>query len=400
MMRNILLLTGTFFILISANSQQLTNTFIFSKMDIAPQHTLWDGNQTMLMGFTPLMSSPIDIPGPTLRYTEGDSVQLQLRNMSQGASHTIHLHGLDVNQWNDGVPHLSWEVGHNETKSYFFKAPHPGTYLYHCHFTSSLHVQAGMYGLLIVDAQNPNETWDGGYSFHKDFAWMTSELDTVWHTDSIINYPHDTTTMVRLLPDYNPQYFLVNGRSEHELVDTNTAAIVAKANETILLRIANIGYYGNKFHFPMHLNARIISSDGRPLPSMVFSDTLDVLPGERYQVLLQGTSEFIDSISVKYFNLNTQNIENTQMVPVTISGFISSVNENETSVNSYIFPNPTNKHLSLVNVRGEMKISDSFGKIIFEKTITANQENLDVSHLSSGIYFIKTINKNFKFLKL
>jgi hypothetical protein len=255
-----------------------------------------------------------------------------------------------------------------------------------------------MYGLLIVDAQNPSETWDGGYAFHKEYAWMTSELDTVWHTDCIINAVHDTTTHLRLLPDYNPQYFLVNGRSEHQLLDTNVAAITAKANETILLRLANIGYYGNKFHFPMYLNARIISSDGRPLPSIEISDTLDVLPGERYQVLLQSTSEIIDSISVKYFNLNTQNIESIQMVPVNISGFISSVDE--LSGDSYIYPNPTNGKINLVNVKGEINIYDSFGKLIFKTTLNTNEENIDVSHLNSGVYFIKTTNKNFKFLKL
>jgi FtsP/CotA-like multicopper oxidase with cupredoxin domain len=397
-MKKIILVFGMITIVFVSMAQQLTTTFIFSKMDITPQHTLWDGSNTMLMGYTSLMNAPIDIPGPTLTYTEGDSVELKLRNMSQGASHTIHLHGLDVGQWNDGVPHLSWEVGHNETKSYYFKAPHPGTYLYHCHFTSSLHVQAGMYGLLIVDAQNPSETWDGGYAFHKEYAWMTSELDTVWHTDSIINAVHDTTTHLRLLPDYNPQYFLVNGRSEHQLLDTNVAAITAKANETILLRLANIGYYGNKFHFPMHLNARIISSDGRPLPSIEISDTLEVLPGERYQVLLQSTIEILDSISVDYFNLNTQDIENTQMVPINISGFISSVEE--LNGESYIYPNPTNGKLNLVNVKGEINIYDSFGKLIFERTLNTNEENIDVSHLSTGVYFIKTTNKNFKFSKL
>ena len=155
-MKKIILIFGMITIAFVSMAQQMTNTFIFSKMDIAPQHTLWDGNNTMLMGFTPLMGSPIDIPGPTLRYTEGDSVQLQLRNMSQGASHTIHLHGLDVDQWNDGVPHLSWEVGHNETKSYYFKAPHPGTYLYHCHFTSSFYrmIYRAVYLKKCVDSSN------------------------------------------------------------------------------------------------------------------------------------------------------------------------------------------------------------------------------------------------------
>ena len=382
---------------IASVAQQITTTNIFSKMDMAPQHILWDGTTTMLMGFTPLMMTPIDIPGPTLIYTEGDSVELKLRNMSQSAAHSIHLHGLDVDQWNDGVPHLSWEVGHNETESYYFKAPHPGTYLYHCHVTSALHVQAGMYGMLIVKPQNANETWDGGFTFDKEYAWMTSEIDTIWHTDSIINEPHDTTTIMRLLPDYNPQYFFVNGRSEQQLIDTNVAAITAKANETVLLRLANIGYFGNRLIFPSQLNAQIISSDGRPLPTVEYSDTLEILPGERYQVLLESTIEFSDSISVDYFNLNTQYIVNTQLVPVNLSGFVSvsEVFENQVT----IYPNPVKDKLFLSNFIGEFAIHDVSGKFIVEGFASNTNSSIDVGELSKGIYFIKTNNTTTKFIK-
>ena len=382
---------------IASVAQQITTTNIFSKMDMAPQHILWDGTTTMLMGFTPLMMTPIDIPGPTLIYTEGDSVELKLRNMSQSAAHSIHLHGLDVDQWNDGVPHLSWEVGHNETESYYFKAPHPGTYLYHCHVTSALHVQAGMYGMLIVKPQNANETWDGGFTFDKEYAWMTSEIDTIWHTDSIINEPHDTTTIMRLLPDYNPQYFFVNGRSEQQLIDTNVAAITAKANETVLLRLANIGYFGNRLIFPSQLNAQIISSDGRPLPTVEYSDTLKILPGERYQVLLESTIEFSDSISVDYFNLNTQYIVNTQLVPVNLSGFVSvsEVFENQVT----IYPNPVKDKLFLSNFIGEFAIHDVSGKFIIEGFASNTNSSIDVGELSKGIYFIKTNNTTTKFIK-
>ena len=382
---------------IASVAQQITTTNIFSKMDMAPQHILWDGTTTMLMGFTPLMMTPIDIPGPTLIYTEGDSVELKLRNMSQSAAHSIHLHGLDVDQWNDGVPHLSWEVGHNETESYYFKAPHPGTYLYHCHVTSALHVQAGMYGMLIVKPQNANETWDGGFTFDKEYAWMTSEIDTIWHTDSIINEPHDTTTIMRLLPDYNPQYFFVNGRSEQQLIDTNVAAITAKANETVLLRLANIGYFGNRLIFPSQLNAQIISSDGRPLPTVEYSDTLEILPGERYQVLLESTFEFSDSISVDYFNLNTQYIVNTQLVPVNLSGFVSvsEVFENQVT----IYPNPVKDKLFLSNFIGEFAIHDVSGKFIVEGFASNTNSSIDVGELSKGIYFIKTNNTTTKFIK-
>jgi FtsP/CotA-like multicopper oxidase with cupredoxin domain len=377
-------------------SQHKVSTQLFSKMDFVPQFTLWDGNITMLMGFTSLMGTPIDIPGPTLIYTEGDSVELKLRNMSQSASHTIHLHGLDVNQQNDGVPHLSFEVGHNETESYFFKAPHPGTYLYHCHVTSSLHVQAGMYGMLIVKPQNINETWDGGFTFDKEYAWMTSEIDTVWHTDSIINHPHDTTTMMRLLPDYNPQYFFVNGRSENQLSDSlNNIYISATANETVLLRLANIGYYGNRFIFPNQSNAKIISSDGRPLPNIEISDTLEILPGERYQLLLQSTIEFIDSITIQYFNLNSQIVENTQNVPIEISGFASVFTDNLNEIN--VYPNPVTDFLYFQYYVKQIDIYNINGSLI----CSANNSNqVYVSHLEKGIYFVKLNTEIYKFIKL
>jgi len=396
-MRKLLIIFGVLGMVISSVAQQITTTNIFSKMDMGPQHVLWDGTNTMLMGFTSLMMTPIDIPAPTLVYTEGDSVELKLRNMSQSASHTIHLHGLDVDQWNDGVPHLSWEVGHNDTESYYFKAPHPGTYLYHCHVTSSLHVQAGMYGMLIIKPQNANETWDGGFTFDKEYAWMTSEIDTIWHTDSIINAPHDTTTIMRLLPDYNPQYFFVNGRAEYQLSDTNVAAITSKANEIVLLRLANIGYFGNRFIFPTQLNAKIISSDGRPLPNIEIADTLVLLPGERYQVLLKSAVEFSDSISVDYFNLNTQNIENTQMIPVNVSGSVSVAEAFVSELS--IYPNPVNDKLFLSNFTGEFLIHDVTGKSVIQGSISSTNSSVDVSELSKGIYFIKTDNTTTKFIK-
>jgi len=394
-MRKLLFIFGFFGMVISSVAQQMTTTNIFSKMDMGPQHVLWDGTNTMLMGFTSLMMTPIDIPGPTLVYTEGDSVELKLRNMSQSASHTIHLHGLDVDQWNDGVPHLSFEVGHNETESYYFKAPHPGTYLYHCHVTSSLHVQAGMYGMLIIKPQNANETWDGGFTFDKEYAWMTSEIDTIWHTDSIINAPHDTTTIMRILPDYNPQYFFVNGRAEYQLSDTNVAAITSKANEIVLLRLANIGYFGNRLIFPTQLNAKIISSDGRPLPNVESSDTLEILPGERYQVLLQPTIEFTDSISVDYFNLNTQNIANIQMIPVNVSGFVSvdEVFANQVT----IYPNPVSNILYFTKNAIFVAVFDISGKLVLSENNNIN--TIDVSSLDKGIYFIDLDGVKSKFVK-
>lgn len=384
-----------FFAVCHNSTAQDETTFIFSKMDIEAQHILWDGTPTMLMGFTSTMGASIDIPGPTLTYFEGDSVEIKLRNMSQGAPHTIHLHGLDVNQQNDGVPHLSFDVEHNETKSYYFKAPHPGTYLYHCHVTSALHVQAGMYGLLIVKPNTGiNETWVDGFTFDSEYAWLSSEIDLDWHENAMINHSYDTSSMELYLPDYNPEYFLVNGRSEQQLTE-NGISIIASANEVVLLRIANIGYYGNTYKFPMHLNARIISSDGRPLPAIEYSDSLTVMPGERYQVLLQSTFEFEDTIELDFFNLNTQTIANTQHIPVLISGYFSQV-ENEID-KIKLYPNPSSDIVSFSKEIESIKLLDSKGRLLFTKQ---NSDHIDISHLAKGVYLInldtqsKTIIKN------
>ena len=387
-----------FYILFFAVSLNTTaqdeTTFIFAKMDIEPQHILWDDTPTMLMGFTAMMSASIDIPGPTLTYFEGDSVELKLRNMSQGASHTIHLHGLDVDQQNDGVPHLSFEVGHNETESYYFRAPHPGTYLYHCHVTSALHVQAGMYGLLIIKPNTGiNETWEGGFNYNSEYAWMTSEIDLAWHEDSLINQAHDTTTMQFHLPDYEPNYFLVNGRSEHQLAE-NGIPVIASANEVVLLRLANIGYYGNTYHFPMHLNARIISSDGRPLPTMEFSDSLTIMPGERYQVLLQSTYELEDAIEIDYFNLNTQSIANTQEVPVFISGYFSQYENTLEKIKLY--PNPSTDRVGFSKMIQSIKLFDNKGRLLLTKH---DSDFINISNLAKGVYYLNLDSESTTIIK-
>ncbi len=374
-------------------SGQDVSKLLFSKMDMTAQHELWDGNQTMLMGFTELMMTPIDIPSPTLIFNKGDSVEIKLRNMSQFAPHTIHLHGLDVDQQNDGVPHLSFVVNHMETKSYFFKAMHPGTYIYHCHVFSSLHVQAGMYGLLIIKpADGSNTTWTGGYPYDKEYAWMMSEIDLLWHEDSTINQVYDTSAMMHFIPEYNPQYFLVNGRSEHQL-SANSIAIEGQVDERIYLRLANIGNYGNRIIFPPGLNTLIVSSDGRPLPTSEEADTVVLTPGERYGVMLYPDSEINDSIYVEYFDLNTQLVKNTQSISATISGFFDIENDYPETVN--IYPNPANEYIQIENNHDydkniTIRILDSTGRIVMHSDMIKNSSGIiNTEALADGLYFIQ-----------
>ena len=382
---------------------QVVEVKLISKMDYKPQYELWDGSKTMLMGYGLTLSGDIDLPSPTLTFKEGDSVKLVLRNMSQPAPHTIHLHGLDVDQENDGVPQFSWVVKHAEEKPYHFVAPHAGTYLYHCHIASSLHVQAGMWGLLIVrPADDSNTTWDGGYPYTKDYGWITSELDTTWHTDDVINHDFDDNKTPVL--DFYPQYFLINGKGEHQLKENESIAVNAEIDDVVYLRLANMGFYGNKFTFPAELNAKIVSSDGRPLPEVEISNTLDVFPGERYGVLIQSQALLDTEILVDYFNLNTFQTENTQSVGVTITNKTDIEDDQLNKQHIIVYPVPADKlfhvvlpeqiksidKIEVVSVNGSLMKSIPKG----DTGLKPKLYTFDASSWAKGVYFVKVHTQN------
>lgn len=351
--------------------------------------TFYDGNSTRIFGFAETLSAAIDVPGPTIFVNSGDSVKIDFWNVSQGAPHTIHLHGLDVDQQNDGVPSLSFEVEHMEHGYYFFKAPHPGTYLYHCHVTSSIHVQAGMYGVIIVRPSNGNEftNWDGGESYDHEFILTTSEIDTVWHNDTILDHEHDSLnpmTEVNVPTTYVPQYFMVNGLSNSLLAGN---PYYATPNSKGYCRLTNIGYCGVRYIFPAVLNNRVVSSDGRPLPNEFMRDTLEILPGERYESFIDIGLDSTYSIAVEYFNLNNNELLSVQNVIIKTSGL--SIDE-ILHENISIYPNPISEGYATI----EGITVDNY--VVFnESGVEATRgsgNHIDISLLERGFYIVRVNN--------
>ncbi len=366
-------------------------------------------NDTILtMGFALSLNDNPNVPGPTLEFNEGDSVHIDLWNVSQGAPHTIHLHGLDVDQQNDGVPHLSFSVSHMDHGYYNFKAPHAGTYLYHCHVVSSIHVQAGMYGIIIIHpSDGSKKTWNNGYNYEHSLPLMFSEIDTVWHNPDIMRHDHDTSLTIHSieLPIYKPQFYLVNGLSDHQIIDSNLA-LNTSVNAVNYLRLINIGFKGVRIILPSSFNAQIVASDGRPLPSSEWSDTLEIYPGERYGVLGHLLNEGTSLIKVEYFDLNTNLIENTQEVPIHVVGYLNTEKLNYDQQTLTITPNTISNNDINIEISGltnyqnvQLNLLDFQGKIIddiyIEDNIQAESYNITYSPLAlaSGIYFVQmTIN--------
>jgi FtsP/CotA-like multicopper oxidase with cupredoxin domain len=275
-------------------------------------HAVWyfAGNGTAGNGF----NGDRVLPSPVIEAVQGQTVQLTLRSM---LPHTIHPHGLDVNQANDGVPETSGFVGMQPMMgnfgrlppgaaslggsfTYSFTAPFAGTYLYHCHVDTVLHMEMGLYGVLIVRPPDGGMTraWAGGPAFDKEYLWVLHTMDTTWHVTGMMNTAVSGPGTAR----YRPNVFMINGRDGAALRTDPTVAISGAPGQTVLLRLANPGYLPALVELG-GIEFQVIASDGRPLANAFGTTSYLVAPGERYDVLFTLPAGGVRSAIVQYQNI-------------------------------------------------------------------------------------------------
>ncbi|WP_233214069.1 copper resistance system multicopper oxidase [Pollutimonas nitritireducens] len=100
---------------------------------------------------SPRMATTVNgsLPAPTLRWREGDTVTIRVRNRLKEAT-SIHWHGIILPFQMDGVPGISFTgIPAGETFTYRFKVQQSGTYWYHSH--SGMQEATGVYGAIIID---------------------------------------------------------------------------------------------------------------------------------------------------------------------------------------------------------------------------------------------------------
>ena len=97
--------------------------------------------------FFPAWTYNGQVPGPTLRATEGDRVRVHFTNKGLHP-HTIHFHGIH-GATADGAFE---QVSPGGTYTYDFDAEPFGLQLYHCHAVPlKKHIHKGLYGAFIID---------------------------------------------------------------------------------------------------------------------------------------------------------------------------------------------------------------------------------------------------------
>lgn len=387
-MKNIILI---FFSLISYFTFSQNVQVINLVTQMVQTVVLDDGSTTQFWGYgiiKPNGAYQASIPGPVLNINKGDSVYINMYNDSP-EDHTIHLHGLDVDQVNDGVGATSFTIATQDTATYAFKATHEGTFLYHCHVLTTLHLTLGMYGMIVVNnSPNANLIFDNGPSFTNEYRFLTSDMDRSWN---------DNTLSIPAMFKFKANYFMVNGKSGNQLYNDDQSHVVSYVGDTTVLRLGNMAYSKTRYIFPPELNAKVYMSDGRVLENAFETDTLIINSGERFTVVLIPDEDINGEIMVEYYEARNNNLEHTNLIK--LNGEASIV---EGEVGRFdVYPNPVNSQLKFVtlNTGSMVEVFDLYGRFIESKLVTDMNTIVDVTNYKSGIYILKYQDKTLKIVK-
>jgi manganese oxidase len=189
------------------------------------------------------------VPGPQIRVREGDRVRINLKN-ELPESTAMHFHGLEVPNDQDGVPFITQPpVKPGASHTYEFVVPNAGSHMYHSHHNAAKQVGLGMLGAFIVEPKQPRPIEKADVDY------------------------------VMILNDGMHGYTL-NGKGFPA-----TEPIVAKLGQKVRVRYMNEGMMIHPMHLHgMHMT--VIDKDGWPQPAPWKCDTLNIAPGERWDVII------------------------------------------------------------------------------------------------------------------
>jgi FtsP/CotA-like multicopper oxidase with cupredoxin domain len=257
---------------------------------------------------TPFCST-MQVPGPTLVVTEGQTVTVKLTNhLPVAAGNTsILFPGFTLTSTSGGVQGLlTQEAAPGTTVTYTFTATSPGTRAYYSGTQGDLQVEMGLYGAIIVlpaspvAAANCTDSFGAAASnntarahwgesdfrlatsaydhpstcYDREYLFQFSEMDPSIHSAAAAQVAAGATSLNVPTEPYHPAYFLINGRSMPDDMDPNYAPMYPNQpyngnphmhpGEITLLRIVGQGRWQHPFH--EHANhVRILARDGNLL---------------------------------------------------------------------------------------------------------------------------------------
>ena len=236
------------------------------------------------------------LPGPTIRYREGDMFRVTVNN-HLAVPTTAHWHGMIVPNYMDGVPDIT-QPAIEPGGSVYYEYPlrQSGTYWYHSHY--QFQEQTGLGGPLIIEARDEPQAYDHDVVvFLSD--WLNQSPDSVVPQLRMQQPPTAATKMIPpggfTLPngkpftvDVNYPGYLMNGKSNAE-----PWSLKVKQGDRLRLRIIN-GSAASFFRVGLENHElMLIAADGQPIEPLMVSSLL-IATAERYDavVTIQSTGSF------------------------------------------------------------------------------------------------------------
>ncbi|MFZ6663715.1 multicopper oxidase domain-containing protein [Peijinzhouia sedimentorum] len=251
------------------------------------------------------------IPGPTLRFTEGEYAVIYVKN-EMDVETSVHWHGLLLPNFYDGVPYLTTppiEPGH--TQKYEFPLNQSGTYWYHSH--TMLQEQSGVYGSIVIDPREESLEYDKElvmvlsdwtnenpmsvlrflkrgtewYNWRKGTATPLNQVIARGALGAQLNFWRQRMESADIADIYYPA-LLVNGEQKQEYPDF-------KPDEKVRLRIIN-GAASTQFWMTFGGgNPTIVSADGLNVEPVAHNKTFIAI-AETYDFIVtipeEGKMEF------------------------------------------------------------------------------------------------------------
>jgi len=300
-------------------------------------------------GFQPAaISGPtcptMQVPGPTLIVTEGQTVTVVLLNALPAAAGntSILFPGFQVTTSGGVAGLLTQEAAPNGTVTYTFVASTPGTHAYYSGTQGDLQIEMGMYGAIIVLPANVPTACTTGLSaanllveqangesdfrlskaaydhaktcYDREYMFQWAEMDPNIHKQALAQVTAKVNCVAGApgcslevpTEPYHPTYFLINGRSMPDLMDGNYAVEYPHQpyngnphmhpGEQVLVRAIGQGRWQHPFH--EHGNhVRILGRDGNLIQSATDPNSLagllmfntDTTPGQAFEGIFYWT---------------------------------------------------------------------------------------------------------------
>ncbi len=254
------------------------------------------------------------IPMPTMTFTEGDIAEIYVHNELEEET-ALHWHGLFLPNKEDGVPYVTqMPIKPHTTHKYTFPIIQNGTHWYHSHY--GLQEQIGMYGNFVMKKKAGDPTFRKGIDdlpsiplvlsewtdmkpenvhrlLHNASDWFAIKKGTTQSYGEAIEQGYFKTKVgnewkrmnAMDVSDVYYDRFLINGKSESQLVGPLEGGKAFNAGDKVRLRVSNGG--ASSYFWLTYAGGKltVVANDGNDVEP-VEVDRLIIGVSETYDVVV------------------------------------------------------------------------------------------------------------------